>query len=85
MNELKSPTHQSLSRRNLLGGALAAGAGAALVGVPGVGAVAHAATKPGEGTKPEKRPATVFFKDERLNFQMLFAIGGAGDSVSEVG
>jgi hypothetical protein len=85
MNEPKSPTHQSLSRRNLLGGALAAGAAGALVGVPGVGVVAHAATKPGEGTKPEKRPATIFFKDERLNFQMLFAIGGAGYGVSEVG
>jgi dienelactone hydrolase len=66
----------TLSRRNLIGGALAGGA---LVVVPG--ATALGATK----TKPQKRPATVFFKQEDLNFQMLFALGGAGYGVSEVG
>ncbi len=76
MNEPEVSPHTSLSRRNLIGGALAAGAAGALVGVP----AAAAAT-----AKPEKRPATVFFKDEALNFQMLFAIGGAGYGASEVG
>jgi hypothetical protein len=85
MNELTDSSQtSSISRRGLLGGALAASAAGALAGVPEIGA-ARAATKPGEGTKPEKRPATVFFKDERLNFQMLFALGGAGYGVSEVG
>ncbi|MBS1678118.1 MAG: prolyl oligopeptidase family serine peptidase [Actinobacteria bacterium] len=73
----------SLSRRRLLGGALAAGAAGALGGVPGL-ASAAGATKSG-GAGPEKRAATVFFKEERLNFQMLFALGGAGYGVSEVG
>lgn len=77
MNEHEVSPHPSLSRRNLIGGALAAGAAGALVGVPGAAAAAAA--------KPEKRPATVFFKDEALNFQMLFAIGGAGYGASEVG
>jgi pimeloyl-ACP methyl ester carboxylesterase len=62
----------TLSRRNLIGGALAAGV---LASVPGTSFAA----------KPEKRPATVFFKEEALNFQMLFALGGAGYGASEVG
>jgi hypothetical protein len=62
----------TLSRRNLIGGALAAGT---LASVPGTSFAA----------KPEKRAATVFFKEEALNFQMLFALGGAGYGVSEVG
>jgi hypothetical protein len=66
----------TLSRRNLIGGALAAGA---LAGVPGASAAAP------KTAKPEKRPATVFFKEEALNFQMLFALGGAGYGASEVG
>jgi dienelactone hydrolase len=78
MNDPQLSSSPSLSRRRLLGGALAAGAFAA---VPGASAVASAATK----TKPEKRPATVFFKEEALNFQMLFALGGAGYGASEVG
>jgi pimeloyl-ACP methyl ester carboxylesterase len=69
----------SLSRRNLIGGALAAGAAGALVGVPATAAA------PAKKAKPEKRAATVFFKDPELNFQMLFALGGAGVGVSEVG
>lgn len=79
MSEIEHPVSPSLSRRGLIGGALAAGAAGALVGVPGASAVAAAKTK------PEKRPATVFFKEEALNFQMLFALGGAGYGVSEVG
>ena len=79
MSEIEHPMSPSLSRRGLLGGALAAGAAGALVGVPGASAVA--ATK----AKSEKRPATVFFKEEALNFQMLFALGGAGYGVTEVG
>jgi dienelactone hydrolase len=82
MNAPDASTHPSLSRRGLLGGALAAGATGALVGVPGL---ATGATKAGSGSKKEKRPATVFFKDEALNFQMLFALGGAGYGASEVG
>lgn len=78
MNESETSVPPSLSRRGLIGGALAVGAAGALVGVPG--AVA-ATTK----TKPEKRAATVFFKDEGLNFQMLFALGGAGYGAAEVG
>ena len=78
MNEPETSASPSLSRRGLIGGALAAGAAGALVGVPG--AVA-ASTK----SKPQKRAATVFFKDEALNFQMLFALGGAGYGASEVG
>jgi dienelactone hydrolase len=78
MIEPEPATFASLSRRNLIGGALAAGAAGALVGVPGAAAAGAAA-------KPEKRPATVFFKDEALNFQMLFALGGAGYGASEVG
>jgi dienelactone hydrolase len=82
MNEPEIATPQSLSRRNLIGGALAAGAAGALVAVPGVGAATAA---PAKQAKPEKRAATVFFKDPELNFQMLFALGGAGAGVSEVG
>jgi dienelactone hydrolase len=82
MNEPEHSTSQSLSRRGLIGGALAAGAAGALVGVPGIGA---AAALPAKKAKPEKRAATVFFKDTELNFQMLFALGGAGVGVSEVG
>jgi dienelactone hydrolase len=81
MNDPETSTHPSLSRRGLIGSALAAGAAGALVGVPGAGAVAAAPAK----AKPEKRPAATFFKDEALNFQMLFAIGGAGYGASEVG
>jgi dienelactone hydrolase len=66
---------RTLSRRSLIGGAVAAGA---LAGVPGAGA---ATTK----AKPKKRPATVFFKEEALNFQMLFALGAAGYGASEAG
>jgi dienelactone hydrolase len=82
MSEIEHPESPSLSRRGLIGGALAAGAAGALVGVPGASALAATSAK---ATRPEKRPATVFFKEEALNFQMLFALGGAGYGASEVG
>ena len=69
----------TLNRRHLLGGALAAGGAAALAGPAG----ALAAPK-GKGAKA-KRPATVFFKEEALDFQMLFALGAAGYGASETG
>jgi pimeloyl-ACP methyl ester carboxylesterase len=69
----------TLNRRHLLGGALAAGGAAALSGPAG----ALAAPK-GKGAKT-KRPATVFFKEPALNFQMLFALGAAGYGASETG
>jgi len=70
----------NLSRRTLLGGALAAAGAGALAQVPG----ARAADKKKGGSK-KGRPATTFFAEEALNFQMLFAIGGAGYGASEVG
>jgi dienelactone hydrolase len=82
MNEPETSTHPSLSRRGLLGGALAAGAAGALGGLPGA---ATATTKSGAGTKKEKRPATVFFKDEALNFELLFVLGAAGYGAAEAG
>ena len=81
MSESDHPVPPSLSRRGLIGGALAAGAAGALVGVPGAATAAGVAAK----AKPEKRPATVFFKDEALNFQMLFALAGAAYGAGEVG
>jgi dienelactone hydrolase len=74
--EDRQPT---LNRRHLLAGALAAGSAAALAGTPGARAIA-----PVDGPK-KKRPATSFFKEPALNFQMLFVLGGAGYGVSEVG
>jgi hypothetical protein len=65
--------NSSLTRRHLFGGALAAGAAGALVGVPAMAA------------KPEKRPATIFFKEEALNLEVLFVLGAAGYGASEVG
>jgi pimeloyl-ACP methyl ester carboxylesterase len=70
----------SLSRRGLLAGAAAAGTAAALARVPDA-----LATSPGDASKTEKRPAATFFKEPGLNFQMLFALGGAGYGASEVG
>ena len=82
MNEPETSTAPSLSRRGLLGGALAAGTASALVGIPGASAVAAPGTKEAE---PQQRPATVFFDEEALNFQLLFALGAAGYGASEVG
>ncbi len=84
MNEHEHDTERPLSRRSLLGGALAAGAGGALMALPGGNAVAAAAETKAK-KKPDKRPATAFFEDEALNFQLLFALGGAGYGASEVG
>ncbi|HJZ34937.1 MAG TPA: twin-arginine translocation signal domain-containing protein, partial [Solirubrobacterales bacterium] len=69
-----------LSRRGLLAGAAAAGAAAALAQAP-----LALATEPGDATKTKKRPAATFFKEPALNFQMLFALGGAGYGASELG
>ncbi len=76
-----SPTPGSLNRRDLLAGALAGGAAAALAGSP----AAALATSPGDASKTQPLPAVTFFKEAALNFQMLFALGGAGYGVSEVG
>lgn len=70
----------TLNRRHLLAGALAAGSAAALAGAPGA-----FATSPGDASKTKPLPAVTFFKEAALNFQMLFALGGAGYGVSEVG
>ena len=70
----------TLNRRHLLAGALAAGSAAALAGAPGA-----FATSPGDASKTKPLPAVTFFEEPALNFQMLFALGGAGYGVSEVG
>ena len=75
-----SPT-SSLNRRDLLVGALAGGAAAALASSP----AAALATAPGDASKTQPLPAVTFFQEAALNFQMLFALGGAGYGVSEVG
>lgn len=69
-----------INRRGLLAGALATGAAAALAGPAGA-----LATAPGDASKTKKRPAATFFEEPALNFQMLFALGGAGYGASEVG
>ena len=71
----------SLSRRHLLAGAAAAGTAGALAQVPGLAR----ASSPGDAGNTVKRPAATFFKEPALNFQMLFALGGAGYGASEVG
>lgn len=71
----------TLNRRDLLAGALAGGAAAALAGSP----AAALATSPGDASKTQPLPAVTFFKEAALNFQMLFALGGAGYGASEVG
>lgn len=76
-----SPAPRSLNRRDLLAGALAGGAAAALAGSP----AAALATSPGDANKTQPLPAVTFFKEGALNFQMLFALGGAGYGASEVG
>jgi hypothetical protein len=64
----------------VLAGAAAATTAAALARSPFA-----SATEPGDATKTEKRPAATFFKEPALNFQMLFALGGAGYGASELG
>jgi pimeloyl-ACP methyl ester carboxylesterase len=75
-------TQPILSRRSLLAGAAAAGAAGVLAQVPGAGA---AAPKGGDGKGKRKLPAVTFFEEPGLNFQMLFALGGAPYGASEVG
>ena len=70
----------TLKRRDLLAGALASGAAAALAGP-----AAAMATAPGDASKTPLLPAATFFKEPALNFQMLFALGAAGYGASEVG
>ncbi|MFT3866166.1 MAG: prolyl oligopeptidase family serine peptidase [Solirubrobacterales bacterium] len=69
-----------LSRRGLLAGAAAAGAAATLARVPFADA-----TEPGKATKTRTFPATTFFKESALNFEMLFVVGAAGYGASETG
>jgi dienelactone hydrolase len=69
-----------LSRRKLLAAAAAASAAGALAQVPGA-----LATAPGDASKTKKLPATTFFKEPALNFQMLFVLGGAGYGAAEIG
>lgn len=71
----------TLNRRDLLAGALAGGTAAALAASP----AAALATSPGDASKTRPLPAVTFFAEPALNFQMLFALGGAGYGVSEVG
>lgn len=66
----------TLNRRHLPAG----GSAAAPAGAPGA-----FATSPGDASKTKPLPAVTFFKEEALNFQMLFALGGTGYGVSEVG
>jgi hypothetical protein len=79
----REPTGQpTLSRRGLLAGAAGAAAAGALARVPGAGA---ADGNPTAGAKGRKMPAVTFFEEPALNFQMLFALGGAPYGASEVG
>ncbi len=77
------PTQPTISRRGLLAGAAGAAAAGALAGVPGALA---AGPNQGQGKgKEPKLPAVTFFKEAALNFQMLFALGGAAYGASELG
>jgi BAAT / Acyl-CoA thioester hydrolase C terminal len=74
------PEQQSLSRRGLLAGALAAGAAGALARVPDA-----LATSPGNASHTRKLPAATFFKESALNFEMLFALSASAYGASEAG
>jgi hypothetical protein len=71
---------RGLSRRGLLGAAAAAGAAGALARVPFAGA-----TEPGDATKTRTFPASTFFKEPALNFEMLFAVSAAAYGASDTG
>jgi Prolyl oligopeptidase family len=71
--------NQTLSRRRLLAGALAAGTAGALARVPGA---SGASAPPAAPTTP---PALSFFTDPAINFQMLFALAAAGYGAAETG
>jgi hypothetical protein len=72
--------NQTLSRRHLLAGALAAGTAGALARVPGA-AGASAPQAPAAAAPA----ATSFFADPAINFQMLFVLGAAGYGAAEAG
>jgi hypothetical protein len=69
----------TISRRRLLAGALAAGSAGALARVPS----ARAASAP--PTASGQRPASTFFADPAINFQLLFTLGAAGYGAAETG
>lgn len=82
--EIDPAAEPTMSRRGLLAGAAAAGAAGVLAQVPGASAAAPKGNgNPTAGGK--KLPAVTFFKESALNFQMLFALGGAPYGASEVG
>ncbi len=74
-----APT-RALSRRGLLAGAAAAGAAASLARVPFAGA-----TEPGKATQTRTFPASTFFKEPALNFEMLFVVAAAAYGAAETG
>jgi len=75
------PPEARLSRRGLIGGALAAGGAAALARVPGTAL----ATSPGDGSDAPVLPAVDFFEDPAINFQLLFALSASAYGASETG
>lgn len=82
---------QTLSRRGLLAGALAAGAAGALARVPGASAAtttakpAAASAPAGASAPAAAASATTFFADPAINFELLFALGAAAYGASEAG
>jgi hypothetical protein len=72
--------NRALSRRGLLGAAAAAGAAATLARAPFAGAA-----EPGDASKTRTFPASTFFKEEALNFEMLFVLGAVGYGAAETG
>lgn len=74
-----APT-RALSRRGLLAGAASAGAAASLARVPFAGA-----TEAGRPAKSRTLPASTFFKEPALNFEMLFVLGAAAYGAAETG
>jgi hypothetical protein len=85
----------TLNRRRLLAGAIAAGSAGALARVPGASAATAPSpttatppsTMPPATTTPATRttPASSFFADPTINFQLLFTLGAAGYGASETG
>src|ERR1700679_1532829 len=71
---------RALSRRGLLAGAAAAGAAGALARVPFAGA-----TEPGDASKTRTFPASTFFKEPALNFEMLSVVSAAAYGASDTG
>jgi hypothetical protein len=71
---------RGLSRRGLLAGAAAASAAGALGRVPFAGA-----TEPGDASKTRTFPASTYFKEPALNYQMLSVVSAAAYGASETG